>query len=370
MKILVRILISIVLSLMVIGAILVFTASGTYSEVRFDNIYFLFKSHISKMVLAIMIGIIFSIIPYQYYRKYSKQVLLGVILILVLTVLFAPKFKGAARWIDLGIIRFQPSELAKLVLFMHLAGMIERKGKLIEDFQNGFKYTLIWIFAVAGLVVIQPNISTAMIIVFSSFALLFIGGSKFKHIAATLGIASIAGAGIMMLFSHSRQRILGYIESLSGNSEPNIQVLQAKIGLGSGGIIGIGIGQSRQSDLFLPESYGDFIFSILGEQFGLLGTSLVLSLFFVLFVAGILIAKKSDDQYGQLLGFAISFNIILSAFINAGVVTGLMPTTGITLPFISFGGTSIILFSASIGILINIANQGNKRKSLRISKID
>jgi len=370
MKILVRILISIVLSLMVIGAILVFTASGTYSEVRFDNIYFLFKSHISKMVLAIMIGIIFSIIPYQYYRKYSKQVLLGVILILVLTVLFAPKFKGAARWIDLGFIRFQPSELAKLVLFMHLAGMIERKGKLIEDFQNGFKYTLIWIFAVAGLVVIQPNISTAMIIVFSSFALLFIGGSKFKHIAATLGIASIAGAGIMMLFSHSRQRILGYIESLSGNSEPNIQVLQAKIGLGSGGIIGIGIGQSRQSDLFLPESYGDFIFSILGEQFGLLGTSLVLSLFFVLFVAGILIAKKSDDQYGQLLGFAISFNIILSAFINAGVVTGLMPTTGITLPFISFGGTSIILFSASIGILINIANQGNKRKSLRISKID
>ncbi len=157
---------------------------------------------------------------------------------------------------------------------------------------------------------------------------------------------------------------------MSGNSEPNIQVLQAKIGLGSGGIIGIGIGQSRQSDLFLPESYGDFIFSILGEQFGLLGTSLVLSLFFVLFVAGILIAKKSDDQYGQLLGFAISFNIILSAFINAGVVTGLMPTTGITLPFISFGGTSIILFSASIGILINIANQGNKRKSLRISKID
>ena len=218
--------------------------------------------------------------------------------------------------------------------------------------------------------VIQPNLSTAIIIVFSSFILLYIGGSRFKHIASTLGVASIAGAGIMMLFTHSRQRILGYLESLGGNSEPNIQVLQAKIGLGSGGILGIGIGQSRQSNLFLPESYGDFIFSILGEQFGLLGTSLVLTLFFALFVVGIIIAKKSDDQYGQLLGFAISFNIILSAFINAGVVTGLMPTTGITLPFISFGGTSIILLSASVGILINIANQGNKIKSIRISKID
>ena len=370
MKILVRILISIVLSLMVLGAVLVFTASGTYSEVRFDNIYFLFKSHIAKMVLAILIGITFSIIPYQYYRKYSKNVLIGVIVILILTILFAPKFKGAARWIDLGIIRFQPSELAKLVLFMHLAGMIERKGKLIEDFQNGFKYTLIWIFAVAGLVVIQPNLSTAVIIVFSSFTLLYVGGSRFKHIASTLGIASIAGAGIMMLFTHSRQRILGFLESLGGNSEPNIQVLQAKIGLGSGGILGLGIGQSRQSNLFLPESYGDFIFSILGEQFGLVGTSLVLTLFFALFIVGIIIAKKSDDQYGQLLGFAISFNIILSAFINAGVVTGLMPTTGITLPFISFGGTSIILLSASVGILINIANQGNKKKSIRVSKID
>ena len=370
MKILIRILIAIVLSLMVLGAILVFTASSTYSEVRFDNIYFLFKSHIGKMLAAIAAGILFSIIPYQYYNKYSKQALLTVILILVLTVLLAPKYKGAARWIDLGIIQFQPSELVKLVLFMHIAGMIERKGKLLEDFKNGFKYPLIWIVSVAGLVVIQPNLSTAVIIVFTSFTLLYIGGSKFKHIAATMGVLSFAAGGLMMLFSHSRSRIIGFIESINGNSEPNIQVMQAKIGLGSGGLVGVGIGASRQSDLFLPESYGDFIFSILGEQFGLLGTTTVLLLYFAIFLIGIYIAKKSNDQYGQLLAFAISFNIIMSAFINVCVVTGLMPTTGITLPFISFGGTSIILFSISIGVLINIANQGNKQKSVRISSID
>lgn len=370
MKTAVRILISIVLSLMVLGAVLVFTASSTYSEVRFDNIYFLFKSHISKMVFAILIAIVFSIIPYQYYNKYSKQVLIGVIIMLILTIVLAPKYKGAARWINLGIIRFQPSELAKLVLFMHLSGMIERKGKLMEDFKNGFKYTLIWIFGIAGLVVLQPNLSTAMIIVFTSFTLLYVGGSKFKHIAATLGLASLAGGGLMMLFTHSRQRILGFVESFNTNAEPNIQVMQAKIGLGSGGILGVGIGSSRQSDLFLPESYGDFIFSILGEQFGFIGSVSVLIAYFVVFAIGIYIAKKSDNQYGQLLAFAISFNIIISAFINAAVVTGLMPTTGITLPFISFGGTSIIIFSISVGILINIANQGNKKNSVRISTIE
>ncbi len=370
MKILVRFLIAIVLSLMVLGAVLVFTASSTYSEVRFDNIYFLFKAHIGKMVAAIFIGIVTSIIPYQYYNKYSKKVILGVILLLILTLLFAPKVKGAARWINLGLFRFQPSEFAKLVLFMHLAGMIERKGKLIEDFKNGFSYTLVWIFSIAGLVVLQPNLSTAMIIVVTSFTLLYIGGSKFKHIASTLGLSLVTGFGLMMLFSHSRQRIFGFVESIKGNSEPNIQVLQAKIGLGSGGLFGVGVGASRQSDLFLPESYGDFIFSILGEQFGFLGTVFVLSLYFALFVIGIRIAKKSDSEFGQLLAFAISFNIISSAFINAAVVTGLMPTTGITLPFISFGGTSIILFSISVGILINIANQGNKNKHVRISTID
>jgi len=247
---------------------------------------------------------------------------------------------------------------------MHIAGMIERKGKLIEDFKNGFKYPLILIVSVAGLVMIQPNLSTAMIIVFTSFTLLYIGGSKFKHIANSLAVLSVLGGGVMMLFSHSRSRIIGFIESILGNSEPNIQVMQAKIGLGSGGFLGVGIGASRQSDLFLPESYGDFIFSILGEQFGFLGTTTVLLFYFIIFIIGILIAKKSKDKFGQLLAFAISFNIILSAFLNVAVVTGLMPTTGITLPFISFGGTSIILFGVSIGILINIAKHINKQKTV------
>lgn len=357
MKTRVRILLVLVLVLIVLGMMLVFSASGTYSELRFNNIYYLFKSHLWKVIAAVAAMIVVSMIPYEYYKKYSKYLLFGIVGVLFITFLVAPKLKGASRWIDLGILTFQPSELAKLILIMHLAVMIERKGELIKDFKHGFRYALFWVFVVSGLVMIQPNVSTSLIIVMTSFALLYIGGCKMKHLLATVGSLSVVGVMMMFVFSHSRERIIGYINSLRGLGEQNTQVLQAKIGLGSGGLVGVGLGHSRQSDLFLPESYSDFIFSILGEEFGLIGTLAVLMIYFAVFFIGVLIAKNAKDDFGKLLGFGISFNIILSAFINAGVVTGLLPTTGITLPFISFGGTSIIIFSVSIGILISIARE-------------
>ncbi len=350
----IRILIVAVLLLIILGAVLVFSASGTYSEVKFNSFYHLFKQHLWKVIGAVGAMVVFAIIPYEYYKKYSKPLMLGTVVLLFLTLLFAPKLKGAARWIDLGLVRFQPSELAKLILMMHLSVFIEKKGDLIKSFHSGYRYALVWIALVCGLVIIQPNVSTSMIILITSFALLYVGGSSFKHIAGTLGTAGVIGGAAMMLFSHSRSRVLGFIESLKGHAEPNIQVMQAKIGLGSGGLFGLGIGQSRQSDLFLPESYGDFIFSILGEEFGFIGALVVLALYFTIFFTGIVIAKNAKDKFGQLLGFGIVFNIVLSAFINAAVVMGIVPTTGITLPFLSFGGTSIILYSISIGILINI----------------
>jgi cell division protein FtsW len=370
MKVLSRILLVLVLLLIILGTVMVLSASGTYSELRFNNLYFLFKSHLWKVIGAIASLIIVSIIPYDYYKKYSKQLLLGTLFILIATFMFAPKFKGAARWIDLGILQFQPSELAKLILIMHLAELIERKGELLKDFQHGFRYAIFWIFLVGGLVLIQPNLSTSMIIVLTSFTLLYIGGSKLKHILYTAGSVSALGIMAMFLFNHSRERILGFWKSLHGAGEPNTQVLQAKIGLGSGGILGVGLGHSRQSDLFLPESFGDFIFSVLGEELGFIGSIGVLLLFLSVFVVGVLIAKNAKDEFGKILGFGISFNIVVSAFINAGVVMGVLPTTGITLPFISFGGTSIIIFSISIGILMNIARTTETANNLKMDKVE
>jgi cell division protein FtsW len=208
-----------------------------------------------------------------------------------------------------------------------------------------------------------------MIIVLTSFTLLYVGGARFKHIAFTLGGAATVGFTMMMLFAHSRERILGFVNSLFNGESMNLQVFQAKVALGSGGLIGKGMGNSRQSDLFLPESYGDFIFSILGEEYGFVGAILTLMVYLAIFLAGLIIAKKATDKFGQLLAFGLSFNIIISAFINAGVVSGLLPTTGITLPFISFGGTSIIMFGMSVGIILSIAYETIRKRELRMAQV-
>lgn len=367
MRFWVRILLISVISLVILGAILVFSASGTYSFYNHNDFYYLFKSHLGKVLLALFAFVIAVLVPYEYYKKYSKWLLLGTILLLIATPIFGTEINGAKRWISLGLFPFQPAEIAKLFLIMHLSYLIVSKGEKITDFHEGFRYPLFWIFCVSGLIIIQPNVSTSVIIVLISFALLYVAGANIKHIAVTTGALGLSAASVMMMFSHSRSRIFSFIDSLFNGTDINIQVKQAKIALGSGGWFGVGLGHSRQSDLFLPESYGDFIFSILGEELGLLGALSVLFIYCVIFFACIVIAKRSDDSFAQLLVFGLAFNIIFSAFINSSVVVGVLPTTGITLPFISFGGTSIIMLSYSIGIIINIAHNTIKRQQLVVN---
>ena len=369
MNTLLKILIVLAVAMIALGAIMVLTASGTYSMSKFNSLYFLFKSHLWKVVAAIVAMIICAYIPYDKYRNYSKKLLFLIIAALVLTFIIGAKVKGAQRWIDFGFFQFQPSEAAKVILIMHIALMIERMGDDLHDFKKGFIFPLIWVGIISGLVLIQPNVSTSLIIAITSFAILFVAGARIKHIAAIIVPVFGALSVVIMIFKHSRERVLTYAESLLNGGDINLQVKQAKIALGSGGIVGIGLGHSRQSDLFLPESYGDFIFSILGEELGFAGTVTVLFLFLVLFVTCLIIAKKAQDKFGQLLVLGLGFNIIVSAFINACVVTGLIPTTGITLPFISFGGTSIILFAVSIGIIVNVGRQTVKTTELKIAQV-
>lgn len=369
MKLLIKILIVLVVALMLLGAIMVFTASGTYSLSRFNNFYFLFKSHLWKVFLSLFFVFAFALVPYDRYRKLSKWLMFLMIATLIITLIVSPKVKGAGRWLDIGLFRFQPSEVAKIILIIHLSVLIERKGNLIKDFKEGFLYALIWIFVIVGLIIFQPHVSASIIIILTSFALLYVGGARLKHITGVFILATGLLGPAVLFFKHARERVLDYINSLITGNDINIQVTQAKIALGSGGLRGIGIGQSRQSDLFLPESYGDFIFSIIGEEMGFIGTLAVLLSFLILFIVCLIIAKKSQDKLGQLLVFGLSFNILISAFINAGVVTGLLPTTGITLPFISFGGTSIILLGISIGIIINIAHQTLRTEELKIAQV-
>lgn len=357
-------------SLILIGLIVVMSASSTYSSLKFDSAFHLFQSHLFRAGFGLLMMGVFCIIPYETYKSLSKIALIAITVVLIYTLLFAPQVKGAGRWLNLGFITIQPADIARLLLIIHLANLISLKQDDIRDFKNGFMYLLIWVLIIAGLIFLQPNVSNAVLVVVVSLTMLYVGGAQFKHIFASSFSLLLMGGSVAMIFSHSRARILGFINSFSTGGDINMQVKQAIYGLGSGGILGVGIGNSKQNNLFLPEAYGDFIFAILGEETGFVGVITVLVFYLILFVAGILIAKKAKDKFGQMLAFGISFSIIINAFVNAAVATGLFPTTGLPLPFISYGGTSIIFVSASIGILLNIAILNNKNIKEKETKIE
>ncbi len=342
-------------ALMLLGLVIVMSASSTYSVFKFDSLFHLFNSHVFRVVLGIFVMILFCVIPYKAYKNLSKSMIISITIILIITLIFAPDYKGAGRWLNLGIVNFQPADAAKLFLIIHLAAMIERKGLDIENFKKGFLYLFFWVILISGLIFIQPNVSNGILLIFISLLLMFIGGARIKHIAGS-AFFSLMGVGIVaMMFSHSRSRIMTFINSIQNGGDINLQVKQALLGLGSGGIWGVGLGHSKQANLFLPEAYGDFIFAILGEEMGFIGSVIVLLGFLLIFIMGILIAKKAKDKFGQLLAFGITISITIYAFINVAVATGLIPTTGLPLPFISYGGTSLFFLGISIGILVNIA---------------
>ncbi len=349
------------LMLICLGLIIVLTASSTISAIKFSDSLYLFNSHLIRVLIAIAVMIVFSFIPYEFYKSVSKPLILLAVGLLIFTLIFAPEIKGAGRWLSIAGITFQPADIARLILIIHLAAMLEKKSDYLYDFRNAFIPMFIWVCIIAGLILIQPNISNGLLIIAIALTLMFVGGVHFKHIFLSSAAMALSGGAIAFLFSHSRQRILSFINSIIHGGDLNTQVKQALVSLGSGGIFGVGIGNSKQNNLFLPEAYGDFIFAILGEQLGFVGSVAVIFFYLVLFIAGTLIAKKAQDKFGQLLAFGIIFSISIYAFVNIAVATGTFPTTGLPLPFISYGGTSIIFLSMGIGILINIAILNSKK---------
>ena len=349
-------------ALMLLGLIIVMSASSTYSVIRFDSVFHLFNSHLFKVIIAFFLMIFFSMVPYDIYKNFSKPAIIGITLVLIVTLIIAPNIKGAGRWINLGVISFQPADIARLLLLIHLAFMLDDKQDKLHDLQHAFIPMFIWVMVISSLIILQPNISTGLLLVIISLTVFYVGGARVKHILSSLVLFITAGGISAMIYSHSRERILSFINSLLNGSDLNLQVKQAIYGLGSGGLFGVGVGNSMQSNLFLPEAYGDFIFAILGEELGFVGTVFVLFSYLILFISGVIIAKKAKDKFGQLLAFGITISIITYTFVNVAVTTGMLPTTGLPLPFISYGGTSLVFLCVGIGILINIALSNQKKK--------
>jgi len=349
-------------ALMLFSVAFVYSASSYISELRFGSAEGLFSKHLIRIFFAIITLLIFANIDYHKLKKFSKPALIVSIVLLGYVLVSGSTYLGAKRWINVGFISFQPSELAKFCLVIHFAAMLSVKQKVIHSFEQGFAPFALWTGIILVLIALQPNFSTMTVIAAIAFSMMFIGNVRAKHLAGAAGVVIISFLSYMVSAEYRRNRLLSYfgLQDENANIENvSYQLNQALVAIGNGGLFGVGAGQSRQSAQFLPESYGDFIFSIIGEEFGFFGLALIVGAFALIFYRGMRIAQKAPDSFGYYLAVGILVTFAFYVFVNAGVNTGLLPTTGVPLPFISYGGTAVLIYAAAMGILLNISKQAN-----------
>jgi len=350
----------IVAILMCIGVVIVYSSGAGWAETKYSSSeYFLWRQLIFS-VLGIITVLLVAQIDYHIFWKTSKIILFAsiILLTLLLALKAVGRISGAARWIGFGPVKFQVSDFAKYALIFHFSRLISEKQSFIRDLNNSYYPLLTILMTVVALVALEPNFSTASLIALIGFMLMFIGGVQIRHLLATVSLL-IPIAGVFAIAAPYRvARLLSFT---SGDDKGvSYQVMQALIGLGNGGLFGLGIGASKQRELYLPLSYNDFVFVVIGEEYGFVGAVGVIALFVGFFVCGLIIAKHAPDDFGKYIASGITMAITLFALINIAVACHLIPTTGVALPFISYGGTALLLNSLGVGILMSISRY-NKR---------
>ncbi len=352
------VLIIIILILVIFGLIAIASASSVISYDQFGNNLAMLKNQVTNgVLLGIVVFVALSIVPYSFWKRVNLIAL--VITLLLLVAVFIPgvgfSFGGATRWINLGFASFQPSELAKLTMVIFLAAWLDKRGKGIKEFTTGVIPFLAVLGVVIGLILAQPDLGTLTIIAVSAMAMFFVAGARLWHIGVLfLGAIGFLAAAIKL----EPYRLARFTVFLNPSHDPQglgYQINQALLAIGSGGLFGVGLGQSRQKFNYLPEPAGDSIFAILAEELGFLRVSLVVIVFLLLGFQGYQIARRSSDNFGKLLAVGITTWFIAQAFINIGALSGILPLTGIPLPFISFGGSALVVSLAAAGILVNVS---------------
>ncbi len=363
-----------VLGMMFFSVAFVYSASAGFADARTGSTETFFWSHLIRVGAGVGILLLFARLDYHWLERWSKPLLVLAIGMLVYVLFEGTRIKGATRWIDLGLVSFQPSEVAKFALVMHLGVMLADKRGYLDDFKFAVLPMLIWIGVVAALVALQPNLSTALVISALGFGVLFIGRVKLWHLAVVT-LPALAGAGLYAVSAEYRmRRIMGFIGMHSGEGggieSAGYQLKQGLLAFGSGGLFGVGPGQSHQR-LFVPEPFGDFIYAIIGEEYGFVGTTFLLLVFGVILWRGLLVARQAPDDLGRNLAAGITLTVGLYAVVNAGVTTGLLPTTGLPMPFVSYGGSSVLFSAAAVGVLLNISRHANvmpyRREQLKVA---
>lgn len=353
-----------VIALLAIGVVMVYSSSAIVALEQYgDSAYFL-KRQLLWAGLGLAALLITQRIHYTRYPALTPALLVAGVAALVLVLMpgIGRVAGGARRWISLGgPFAIQPVEAAKLALVFYLANFLTNRGAGVDELRRGILPPLVLTGLMFTLVLMQPELGSALVLGCVTAAMLFVGGARLRHL---VGLALVSAPLVLVAIfgeAYRRRRILAFLDPWNDPQGVGFHIIQSLIALGSGGFLGVGLGQSRQKFFYLPERHTDFIFAILGEELGLLGTVAVVALFAVIAFRGWQIARNAPDRYSSLLASGITAMIVFQAIMNIGVTTGVLPVTGVPLPFLSFGGSSLVFTMCGVGILLNISQYCKSR---------
>ncbi|HPQ43450.1 MAG TPA: putative lipid II flippase FtsW [Syntrophales bacterium] len=352
------ILLLVTISLVVIGTVMIYSSSSIIAMEKFGDGYHYIKKQILFVLLGFGIMMVMSRLPYQWWKKVAYPGIL--ISIVLLSVLMIPgigtKVSGATRWIRAGGVSFQVSELVKIMLVIFLSHYLTKKIVCVKEFSRIFLVPLVIMMIIIGLVLCQPDFGAAVIMVTVFMLMFYLAGSRIVYLAGFVAAVIPVAVVLVIHESYRMQRLMSFLNPWEDPTRTGFQIIQSFISFGSGGAFGVGLGSGMQKLFYLPEPHTDFILSVIAEEGGFVGVAIVLVLFGVLIVRGFMISFACSDLFGMLLASGLTTVIALEAFINMAAVMGLIPTKGLVLPFLSYGGTSLMMCMATVGILLNISS--------------
>jgi cell division protein FtsW len=345
-----------VLLLVGMGIVMVYSASSALALKKYGSDYFFLKKQACFSLIGVVVLVAFSYIPFRLYRVLTYPALVVTLLMLVAVAFtgWGVTAGGSARWLQLGPLRFQPSELARMALVVYLAYSMSKKDELLRDFYVGFLPHILVLGLLTMLLMVQPDFGSVVIFCVLTWIMLFVGGCRITHLLSVIVLLAPMVWLFMTQADYRVKRLMSFLDPWRYPTDEGYQIVHSFMAFGTGGITGTGIGKGYQKLFYLPEPHTDFIFSVIGEELGLIGVMTVILLYGFMLMRGIRIARHAQDRFAALLAMGITVTIGLQVCINMGVVLGLLPTKGLTLPFLSYGGTSLLINMAAVGIMMNI----------------
>jgi len=336
---------------------MVFSASANMSEQRYGSAYLFVRKQMIWDGVGLAGLFLCMRLDYHRWQKYSLPLLVIAFVLLAAVLVIGPVVKGARRWIPLGFMNIQPSEVAKLAIIIWLADFLDRHRSQIQDLRKGFLPPLIVLGLLCGLILKEPDLGTPMLLGVTGLILMFLAGASSVHIIGMIGMSLPPLYYELFHVGYRYRRLVAFLNPWADASGAGYQLTQSLLAFGSGGLLGKGLGASQLKLLYLPDPHTDFIFPVIGEELGFIGAIGVILVFVLWGMRGWQVAKRAPDLFGQLLAAGITCWVLIQATINMGVSCGLLPTKGLPLPFVSFGGSSLIITMSAVGILLNISGQ-------------